>query len=180
MLLKGYQLPNDFIQILTNLINDSKIEFAIRKSAGESLAIQEQFIDWPSIYTSLFQLGDESSIRLAIELLDDTGYNKTNDDLIAHLAISYLKMNSNTVGPLWYLQENLPLEQIENILNSFIIRVKTLDKNDYSEIKSEAKNFAYRLILRFIENYDITPKKLWGWLKPFGKVLDIKMKMLKS
>ena len=168
--IKGYQLPNDFIQILTNLINDSKIEFAIRKSAGESLAIQEQFIDWPSIYTSLFQLGDESSIRLAIELLDDTGYNKTNDDLIAHLAISYLKMNSNTVGPLWYLQENLPLEQIENILNSFIIGVKTLDKNDYSEIKSEAKNFAYRLILRFIENYDITPKKLWGWLKPFGKV----------
>ncbi|MEK5744717.1 hypothetical protein VXE41_17810, partial [Acinetobacter variabilis] len=81
--IKGYQLPNDFIQILTNIINDSKKEFAIRKSAGEALVFQEQFIDWPNIYTFLFQLGDESSIRLAIELLDDIGYNKTNDDLIA-------------------------------------------------------------------------------------------------
>lgn len=80
--IKGYQLPNDFIQILINLINDSKIEFAIRKSAGEALAVQEQFINWSSIYTSLFQLCDESSIRLAIELLDDTGYNQTNDGRI--------------------------------------------------------------------------------------------------
>lgn len=178
--IKGYQLPNDFIQILTNIINDSQKEFAIRKSAGEALAVQEQFMDWHSIYTSLFQLGDESSIRLAIELLDDTGYNKTNDDLIANLAISYLKMNSTTVGTLWYLQENLPLEQIEYVLNFFIKGFNTFDKDDDSDIKSEAKNFAYRLILRFIENYAITPKKLWEWLEPFGYTYGYQDKSIKE
>jgi len=178
--IKGYQIPNDFIQILINLINNSKIEFAIRKSAGEALAVQEQFIDWHSIYTHLFQLGEESSIRLAIELLDDTGYNKINNDLIANLAILYLKMNSNTVGTLWYLQENLPLEQIEHVLNFFIIGFKTFGKDDDSEIKSEAKNFAYRLILRFVENYAITPKKLWEWLEPFGNTYGYQDESIKE
>lgn len=178
--IKKYQLPNNFIQLLKNLINDSSKEFAIRKSAGEALAAQEQFVDWHSIYVYLFQLGDESSIRLAIELLNNTGYNKTNNNLIAKLAISYLKINSNTVGILWYLQENLPLDQIEDVLNSFIIGVRSFDKNDDSETTSEAKNFAYRLILRFVENYAITPKKLWEWLEPFGNTYGYQDESIKE
>ena len=36
-----------------------------------------------------------------------------------------------------------------------------------SEIKNEAKNFACHLILRFLENYDISAEKLLNWLEPF-------------
>ncbi|MCG7222228.1 hypothetical protein [Acinetobacter sp. AG3] len=165
--IKGNQLPKDFIEILKRLVNDSNIEFAIRKSAGEALAIQEQVIDWHNIYLHLSKLGDESSIRLAIELLEDTGYDKANDELIASLAISHLEMSDHIVGPLWFLQENLPKEQIENVLNFFVSRIEMMDISSDSEIKNEAKNFACHLILRFLENYDISAEKLLNWLEPF-------------
>ncbi|MGT2572024.1 hypothetical protein [Acinetobacter ursingii] len=165
--IKVNQLPKDFIEILKRLVNDPSIEFAIRKSAGEALAIQEQVIDWRNIYLHLSKLADESSIRLAIELLGDTGYDKANDELIASLAISHLEMSDHIVGPLWFLQENLPKEQIENVLNFFVSRIERMAIASDSEIKNEAKNFACHLILRFLENYDISAEKLLNWLEPF-------------
>lgn len=165
--IKGNQLPKDFIEILKRLVNDPNIEFAIRKSAGEALAIQKQVIDWCKIYFHLSKLGDDSSVRLAIELLEDTGYNKANDELIASLAISHLEMSDHIVGPLWFLQENLPKEQIENVLNFFVSRIERMAISSDSEIKNEAKNFACHLILRFLENYDISAEKLLNWLEPF-------------
>ncbi|MDM1273099.1 NACHT domain-containing protein [Acinetobacter indicus] len=165
--IKGNQLPKDFIEILKQLVNDPNIEFAIRKSVGEALAIQEQVIDWDNIYLHLSTLADESSIRLAIELLEDTGYDKANDELIASLAISHLEMSDHILGPLWFLQENLPKEQIENVLNFFVSRIERMAISSDSEIKNEAKNFACHLILRFLENYDISAEKLLNWLEPF-------------
>lgn len=165
--IKRNHLPKDFIEILKQFVKDPNIEFSIRKSAGEALAIQEQVIDWRSIYIHISNLGDESSIRLAIELLEDTGYDKANDELIATLAISHLEMSNHIVGPLWFLQENLPKEQIENVLNFFVSRIEMMDISSDSEIKNEAKNFACHLILRFLENYDISAEKLLNWLEPF-------------
>lgn len=165
--IKTFQLPPDFIQILKNLVKDQNTEFAIRKSAGESLAVQKQLTNWHNIYTDLENLNDDSSIRLAIELLEDTGYDKASNELITNLAISHLKMSNNLVGPLWYLQENLPKEQIKNVLNFFIPRCKTLDRNSDSEVKGEAKNFAHHLILRYLQSYEISTAELWGWLEPF-------------
>ncbi|ENX07195.1 NACHT domain-containing protein [Acinetobacter courvalinii] len=165
--IKGNQLPRDLIEILKHLVHDPNIDFSIRKSAGEALAAQKQIIDWRNIYIYLSKLGDESSIRLAIELLEDTGYDKVHDELIANLAISHLEMSDHVVGPLWYLQQNLPKEQIENVLNFFITRIKILNLNSDSIIKDEAKNFACHLILRFLENYEISAEKLLNWLEPF-------------
>ncbi|MCH7338021.1 NACHT domain-containing protein [Acinetobacter higginsii] len=166
--IKGNQLPKDFIEILKHLVNDPNIEFSIRKSAGEALAVQKQFIDWRNIYLYLSKLRDESSIRLAIELLEDTGYDKINNELIVSLTITHLEMSNHLVGPLWYLQQNLPKEQIENVLNLFVAQIKiiAISSND-SEINNEAKNFACHLILRFLENYEISAEKLLNWLEPF-------------
>lgn len=166
--IKRNQLPEDFIEILKQLVKDPDIEFAIRKSVGEALAIQKQVIDWPNIYFHLFNLGDESSIRLAIELLEYIGYEKINNELIAHLAISHLEMSYRIIGPLWYFKKKLPKEQIENVLNFFINRIKMMAISGNSEIKNEAKNFACHLILRFLENYDTSTEKLLNWLEPFN------------
>lgn len=167
--IKTSQLPIDFIKILKGLVKNPKIEFAIRKSAGEALAIQKQHINWDCIFPYLAKLDDES-IRLAIELLDDTGYDKANNELIANLAISHLESSEHVIGPLFYLQENLPKEQIEHVLHFFIVGIKVSNKDGDSEAKNEAKNFAYRLILRFLENYEISAEKLWSWLEPFHDI----------
>lgn len=171
-LISENQLPIDFIEILINLVKDSDVEFAIRKSAGKALATQKLTIDWQNIFHYLSKVNDESSIRLVIELFEYTGYNKTDDEIIANFAIDYLKMSDRVIGPLWCLQEHLPKEQIENVLNFFVAHIKILDKNNDVEVKNESKSFAYRLVLRFVENYDISAKKLWDWLKPFNSSFE--------
>lgn len=168
--IKESQLPVDFSEMLKNLVIDPNVEFAIRKSVGEALAIQKYSIDWPDIFHSLAQLNDELSVRLAIELLQDTGYDKADDALIANLAFSYLELGVNVLGPLWFLQESLPQQQLENVLNLFVTRIKSLDEDSNLDIKNEAKNFACHLILRILEKNKVSAEKVWGWFEPFDNV----------
>ncbi len=71
------------------MVLENQVKYAIRKTAGETLAIQKQLIDWEDIYLSLSKLNDESSFRLALELLQDIGYNRINSKLIATLVFLY-------------------------------------------------------------------------------------------
>lgn len=168
--LKQSQLSVYFIDFFEKFILDSNTEFAIRKSAGEALAIQKHPIDWQNIFHRLAQLNDESSIRLAIELLQDTGYDKADEELIANLAFSYTEIGDRVVGPLWFLQKYLPQQQVENVLNFFVARIKHLDRDSDPDIKSEARNFACHLVLRVLEYNNVSAEKVWGWLEPFNNV----------
>lgn len=89
--IQSFQLPAYFIEVLKKLVLEAQVEYAIRKAAGETLAIQKQLIDWEEIYLNLSKFNDESSFRLALELLQDIGYNRIDSKLIATLAFLYLK-----------------------------------------------------------------------------------------
>jgi len=178
--IKENQFPIDFLEFLRNLVIDLNIEFAIRKSAGEALAIQKHPIEWPKIFHTLAQLNDSSSARLAIELLQHTGYDKADDELIAKLAFSYLKIGDDVVGPLWFLQKDLPQQQVEHVLNVFVAQIKSLDNDRDLNIKNEAKNFACHLILRVLENSKVSAEKIWGWLEPFNNVYGYQDESIKN
>jgi hypothetical protein len=166
--IKASQLPIDFIEMLKKLVLDPDTEYAIRKSAGEALANQKQHIDWQDIFLALANLYVESSIRLAIELLHDTGFDKTDDELIARLAFSYIESDDNVIGPLWFLQEYLPQQQVENVLNFFVGHIKSMENNFDWESKYEANDFACHLIMRVLKTQYVSAEQLWGWLEPFN------------
>ncbi len=121
-------MPAYFIEVLKKLVLEAQVEYAIRKAAGETLAIQKQLIDWEEIYLNLSKFNDESSFRLALELLQDIGYNRIDSKLIATLAFLYLKTEETVSGPVWFIEIDLPDYQIENFLDTFVEHLKLEEK----------------------------------------------------
>ncbi|OTT68056.1 hypothetical protein CAT75_16900 [Acinetobacter baumannii] len=165
--IQSFQLPAYFIEVLKKLVLEDQIKYVIRKTAGEILAIQKQLINWEDIYLSLSKLNDESSFRLALELLQDIGYNRINSRLIATLAFLYLKTEETVSGPLWFIEIYLPDYQIESFLDTFIEYIKSEEKKFHHDESYEMKNLLSHLILRVLNFKEIPVEKLWGWLEVF-------------
>lgn len=165
--IQSFQLPAYFIEVLKKLVLEAQVEYAIRKAAGETLAIQKQLIDWEEIYLNLSKFNDESSFRLALELLQDIGYNRIDSKLIATLAFLYLKTEETVSGPLWFIEIDLPDYQIENFLDTFVEHLKLEEKNFQHDERYEIKNLLSHLILRVLNFKEILIEKLWGWLEVF-------------
>ncbi|WP_144730927.1 NACHT domain-containing protein [Acinetobacter oleivorans] len=165
--IQSFQLPAYFIEVLKKLVLETEIEYAIRKAAGETLAIQKQLIDWEEIYLNLSKFNDESSFRLALELLQDIGYNRIDSKLIATLAYSYLKTGETVSGPLWFIEIDLPDGQIEKFLDVFIEYLKSEENQFQHDERYEIKNLLSHLILRILNFKEIPVEKLWRWLEEF-------------
>lgn len=178
--IQSFQLPAYFIEVLKKLVLETQIEYAIRKAAGEALSIQKQLIDWKEIYLSLSKFNDESSFRLALELLQDIGYNKIDSKLIATLAFLYLKTEETVSGPLWFIEINLPDGQIENFLDTFVEHLKSEEKKFQHDERYEIKNLLSHLILRVLNFKEILIEKLWGWLEEFDYSYDYHNEKIKE
>jgi hypothetical protein len=165
--IQSFQLPAYFIEVLKKLVLETQVEYAIRKAAGETLAIQKQRIDWEEIYISLSRFNDESSFRLALELLQDIGYNRIDSKLIATLAFLYLKTAETVSGPLWFIEIDLPDGQIEKFLDTFVEHLKSEENQFQHDERYEIKNLLSYLILRVLNFKEIPVEKLWRWLEEF-------------
>ncbi|GAM32360.1 hypothetical protein P23_2885 [Acinetobacter calcoaceticus] len=166
--IQSFQFPTDFIEVLKKLVLETQVEYAIRKVAGVTLVIQDQPIDWEDIYLILSMFDDESSLRLALELLKHIGYNKIDSKLIASLVFSYLKIGKTNSDPLWFVEINLPDYQIENFLDAFIEYLKLEGKEFQHNEKYKLRSLLSSLILRAINFKEISIEKLWGWLEVFS------------
>lgn len=178
--IQSFQLPAYFIEVLKKLVLKTEIEYAIRKAAGEALSTQKQLIDWKEIYLSLSKFNDESSFRLALELLQDIGYNKIDSKLIATLAFLYLKTEETVSGPLWFIEIDLPDGQIENFLDTFVEHLKSEEKKFQHDERYEIKNLLSHLILRVLNLKEIPVEKLWRWLEVFDYCYDFYNEKIKE
>lgn len=165
--IQSFQFPAYFIEVLKKLVLETQVEYAIRKAAGETLAIQKQRIDWEEIYLSLSRFNDESSFRLALELLQDIGYNRIDSKLIATLAFLYLKTEETVSGPLWFIEIDLPDGQIEKFLDAFVEHLKSEENQFQHDERYEIKNLLSHLILRVLNFKEIPVEKIWRWLEEF-------------
>lgn len=178
--IQSFQLPAYFIQVLKKLVLETQVKYAIRKTAGETLAIQKQLIDWKDIYLSLSKLKDESSFRLALELLQDIGYNRIDSKLIATLAFLYLKTEETVSGPLLFIEIYLLDYQIENFLDTFVEHLKSEEKKFQHDERYEIKNLLSHLILRVLNLKEIPVEKLWRWLEVFDYCYDFYNEKIKE
>lgn len=178
--IQSFQLPAYFIELLKKLVLETQVKYAIRKTAGETLAIQKQLIDWKGIYLSLSKLKDESSFRLALELLQDIGYNRIDSKLIATLAFLYLKTEETVSGPLLFIEIYLPDYQIENFLDNFVEHLKSEEKKFQHDERYEINNLLSHLILRVLNFKEILIEKLWGWLEVFDYSYDYHNEKIKE
>lgn len=165
--IKEAEIARELASNLSEIVLDPEEIFAIRSAASDALISQMNGREWTSIIRSLHGYGDEMSIRLAIELIDDIGYEPFVDELIADLVIAHARKDSRTLGVLFGLERKLPDSRIEGVLESITEKANTLGKPHNREGYPELTDFSYFLVVRRLALDDCTGEKLWSWLEPF-------------
>lgn len=152
---------------LRKVVLDPQAFFACRKIAGEILVEVDDETVWPTVLYDLSGYADELSLRLAIELADEVGYEQFDAKLIVDLVISYATSCSRTIGVLMRLERHLPEGQIKDVLDLLAVSVKSLDDRSEHTGNDVLTDLAYHLIVRVVETGDVTAQQLWSWLEPF-------------
>jgi len=159
------QLVNE----LRDLVLDANMAFACRKAAGQALVPLVAADDWPQVMTRLLDKGDDLSVRLAIELMDDIDYRHFSDELIVDLAVSYVTKESQTVGVLYVLEHRLPDDRLDGVLDKLAAKVSALGEPLEHRDGHELGDFAYHLLSRRISGAPASADRLWFWLQHFDE-----------
>ncbi|WP_235867916.1 NACHT domain-containing protein [Pseudomonas ogarae] len=165
--IKGQKIATELADDLRGLVLDPQATFACRRAAGEALVEQDDEIDWTAILRTLHGYEGELSIRLAVELVEDIGYEQIDDELIVDLVVGYALKGGRTIGVLMGLERNLPESKIEGVLDRLAVAAKRLGKRYERPGNDTLTDFAYHLIGRGMAAGGVTTEKLWSWLEPF-------------
>lgn len=165
--IKGTDVAPELVDDLRRIILDPDAIFAIRSAAGEIIAMLPGQDDWPTILRTLYECGDGLSVRLAIELIDDIGYEQIDNDLIVDLVVSWAKSREHTFGVLMDLETQLPESRIDGVLTRYAEVVKKFGEPHKRSGDDLLTDFAYELMVRGVKAGGVTAKKLWSWLEPF-------------
>ncbi|ETD37923.1 hypothetical protein U724_20795 [Pseudomonas chlororaphis subsp. aurantiaca PB-St2] len=164
---KGNKIASELADDLRRIILDPQAIFASRRAAGEALSELDDEDDWSTILRALHGYDDEFSTRLAIELAEDIGYERIDDNLVVDLVIAHALNDGRTIGVLLGLKRHLPDPRIEGILDRLAVVAKTLGKRYERPGNYVLTDFAYHLIVRGVAAGGVTAEKLWSWLEPF-------------
>jgi hypothetical protein len=165
--IKGSAIASSLADELRNLVLDATAIFAGRSAAGDALVELAAQKDWLAIIRQLGAMGDELSVRLAIELMDDVGYEPFDDDLIVDLALKYAQEDERTVGILRGMEKRLPDARLDGVLDRWALTAKSLGKTHHRRGDYAISDFAYTLIARRVGLGGVDPIRLWDWLEPF-------------
>ncbi len=182
--IRGSEIVSSLTDDLQEVVLDPRAFFACRKVAGEILVEVDGETVWPIVLYTLGSYGDELSIRLAIELADEVGYEQFDAKLIVDLVVAYASSGSRTIGVLMRLERQLPDGQIADVLDLLAVAAKSLGKRYERPGNDVLTDLAYHLIVRVVEAGGVTAHQLWSWLEPFhtrdGYQRDVHQKLHES
>jgi hypothetical protein len=167
--LKDAPTATQLVNELHDLVLDASMAFACRKAAGQVLVPLVAADDWPQVMTRLLDQGDDLSVRLGIELMDDIDYRHFSDELIVDLAVSYATKESQTVGVLYVLEHRLPDDRLDGVLDKLAAKASALGEPFKHRDGYELGDFAYHLLSRRIAGAPAQADRLWSWLQHFDE-----------
>ena len=156
---------------LLSLILDEKTAYAIRSHAANALIESGCAQPWATHVKQLSASGDEQSIRLALNLLNDVGYAAFDDYTIADTVMAYARRTQRTLGLLWQTRKQLPMERIEGVLEHVVTMARSLGGAKSRHGNGEITRFAYHLIALRLKSGAVDALVLWSWLSPFAHQL---------
>lgn len=165
--IKSTAVAKEMVDELRSLVLDAAYEYVNRKAAGIALIDVIRVSDWARVGFRLREMGDESSVRLAIELMDDVGYEPFSDELIADFVIKFTSKEEPVSGPLWFFERSLPDTRIDGFLNALAEKHVIPDESGSVLEDGELTDLVNYLVVRRIELRELTAEQLWVWLKPF-------------
>lgn len=165
--IKGSNAAPILADELRSLVLDPKATYANRSAASEVLVELRGQSDWPAIIRKLHDFGDHLSVRLAIELLGEIGYESFGDNLIVDLVVAHTTDEDRTIGILVGFERELPVSRIPCVLDCLVEAVMKTRNAANSRQNHGLTDFAYLLLTRLVATGGVTAEKLWFWLEPF-------------
>ena len=164
---------------LEEMVLNPKVSYHERHTAGSALVdLPTADLDWVCIFTTLHNLADQDSLRLAIELLPSAGFVSLSDRLIVELIVAFCGLSicaypreekSHIGGVLWGLEKKLPYERIEPVLNILANYLDALVEADSDPLDDyDVINLVNVLSERRLGQGSIEPLLLWRWLSCYG------------
>lgn len=164
--LAGSAIAGEYTDELNDIILNKNADLIVRKAAGKALADLQDAQQWAETLVTLNNYQDEDSIRLAVELLGDIGYDKVSDQLIGDLVMSYIQIDSRTIGTFIDLERNLPDHRLVRFLDHLTVQVNCLGDQGSEPHGDVLSDFINHLIIRALNTNKVTAKKMWSWLEP--------------
>jgi hypothetical protein len=160
------------------MLLDPNTFFAARSSAGEALATLSTVSDWAAIVERLRSFADEDSVRLALELLDEVGFENFDDQQIvevifAQAGASLCSVPRSTddhtvVGLFRGIEKRLPNDRLDGVLDVVADYASALhDRDGNYRDAAELTDITFTLIARRVSLGAVDPLRLWRWMEPF-------------
>jgi hypothetical protein len=181
--LVGSNLSKQLHKDLLEIAREPERVFHERATSVESLAkLEDSTIDWPALAKDLIGLADESSHRLAVQVLTEVGIQHFDDALIADIVIARSGILSKEkredrhswVGSFHSLSKKIPNHRINGVLDALAQRIlpdHNVEKWWQSDHNWEARRAITTLSEDLIERqlkHDpgaVSPQRLWDWLR---------------
>ncbi|MBN8499530.1 MAG: hypothetical protein J0M19_00030 [Sphingomonadales bacterium] len=161
----GTAIAIDLLPELSALLHDPTLAYAIRSQSAAALLASGVVRDWPAEVRSLLTQDDESSARLALNLLHDLGDATFDDRTIAETAMAHLRRSRRTMSLLWHFEKRFPARRAEGVLEELLTLARASGRSWAHD--REMTRLAYRLIASCLELGAVDPEKLWSWLSLF-------------
>ena len=164
--------------VLRQTLLDTRKYFAVRSFAGEALAkLGSAVQDWEGMLETLRCQATDDSLRLAIELLPNIGFERISDRQIAEIVAARAGLTVCTVpknegdtfaGTFYTLERKLPDARLEGILDALAGFAHALVRRDDSYLyRAEITDVIFSLAARRSALPKLDPMHLWHWLAPF-------------
>ncbi len=183
--IRGEQISKHLQDEIRAVLFDAERRVYERKAAGITLNnISDIDIDWASDLESLAELGDEESVRLVVELIDEIGVDTFSEQQIAssvaaHTGILHSNHNESLDYNYHYLSKlrsSIPINRIEAILDHLARTASThRDADEWLNLPRRdegfrtASSFVGHLICRLVQHNisSIDPARFWNWIRVF-------------
>ena len=176
---KGSPVATMLAQTLEAMVLDPDVTFYHRRVAGDALAdLPKSRNEWARVFLELHDLADESSLRLAIELLPGIDFLGPSDIQLVELIVAFSglsicafpqKEKRRIGGVFWGLEKKLPDDRIEPVLDILSEYLNALLGDDYDRFEdSGAISVVYALTERRLALGSVDPLQLWKWLSSVG------------
>ena len=175
----GSPVATMLAQTLEDMVLDPDVNFYERRVAGDALSdLPKSPAERARVFLKLHDLADESSLRLAIELLPGIDFLGPSDIQLVKLIVAFSglsicafpqKEKRRIGGVLWGLEKKLPDDRIEPVLDILAEYLNALLGDDYDHFEDPgAINVVYALTERRLALGSVDPLQLWKWLSSVG------------
>lgn len=158
------------------VLNEGRaFSFGERYDAAQAIVdLRRDDLDWPAMIDRLKQMGDEDSTRLALELMDDLGFEKFDVHLVAHSILAHLGLlkgvaadvtEHQSIGTLSVIAQHLSDGRVAGVLDALAEYLSASDPGGDYRTRSELARIVVVLVKRQIEIEAPEPLTLLKWLR---------------